>query len=338
MHLGPLCSADPNFDTLRPGRGTGMDLLSRVLSGFRVQSPLIALISASDPVSIDMMGGHGFPFHYVISGSMEVELEGRREQVTAGDLVMFPNWPKYILHVEGGSEVHSIMDYVRDRDLPVYTPETGLDVPLQFEFGQRPFKVRILCGYCYLDANDTSFLTASLPKMIRAGLRNSPMQASLDALWDLALRELVHVRPGFSAVSARGLELLIVQALRIWFQDEDQALGWTSGLRHPNVRKALQAMHEEPGRPWTMAQLADVAGQSRSAFAVAFKETMDETPFSHLRRLRIYLASNWLKNGRKSLAEIAEALGYGSAHSFARAFHDEMGQSAAAYRRSQRRL
>jgi transcriptional regulator GlxA family with amidase domain len=54
--------------------------------------------------------------------------------------------------------------------------------------------------------------------------------------------------------------------------------GLLSGLSHPRLRNALVAMHEAPAQEWTLDELAQVAGMTRSEFATTFRETVGVTP------------------------------------------------------------
>lgn len=281
-----------------------------------------------------MMQGIGLPFYYLIAGEMEVEVEGGRQLLRPGDIAIFPGWPKHILHLDGGDDhPRSIMDFVTERDLPVWSPEEGLNVPLSIRIGQPPFSTSFLSGNFFVDQEEAAFLNSSLPRFICLALKDGSTRASAKALLDMVLIELNHTKPGFAATAARGLELLVVQALRTWLLEAEQAPLWVRGIQSPPIRRTLQAIHADPGRAWSLPELAEIAGQSRSTFAGAFRQTMGETPFAHLRRLRIHIAATRLRSGRKSVAAIAAELGYSDRHALGRAFQQEMGLSAAAYRR-----
>ena len=76
---------------------------------------------------------------------------------------------------------------------------------------------------------------------------------------------------------------------------------------------------------------------SRSGFAARFSELLGESPAQYLTRWRLQLASQRLRDGDDSLAEIAAAVGYASEAAFSRAFKREVGKAPAQFRRETRR-
>ena len=97
---------------------------------------------------------------------------------------------------------------------------------------------------------------------------------------------------------------------------------------------AISAMHDDPGKAWTLQQLAVRVGMSRSAFAERFKATVGATPMEYLTRWRMLRAGDRLRNSQDSLAQIAGSLGYESESAFGKAFRRTMGRSPRRYSRS----
>ena len=93
------------------------------------------------------------------------------------------------------------------------------------------------------------------------------------------------------------------------------------------------AMHGEPGRAWTLGELAEHAGMSRSAFAAGFQSQVNQTPMQYLTEWRMHKARAMLESSRRSMGDIAEACGYQSESSFSKAFKKQFGSSPGAFRR-----
>ena len=63
---------------------------------------------------------------------------------------------------------------------------------------------------------------------------------------------------------------------------------WRSRIR---VGAAIQAIHADPARVWTVEALAEVAGVSRSTLALHFKRKAGIAPLEYLLRWRMQLAA-----------------------------------------------
>jgi AraC-like DNA-binding protein len=72
--------------------------------------------------------------------------------------------------------------------------------------------------------------------------------------------------------------------------------GWTAALSHPVTTAALQAMHRDPARPWTVATLAAAAGLSRAPFARRFTALLGQPPLTYLTWWRMTIAARLLRH------------------------------------------
>lgn len=135
---------------------------------------------------------------------------------------------------------------------------------------------------------------------------------------------------GRQAVLDRLFEVVLIQLLRHMMEAGSTHVGLLAGLSHPQLRRAIVAIHETPERSWLVEELAEVAGMSRSVFSNLFHEKVGEAPASYLQRWRIGLVQKWLKQGL-SLRLIAEEAGYGSESSLSRAFKSQCGLSPRAW-------
>jgi AraC-like DNA-binding protein len=85
-------------------------------------------------------------------------------------------------------------------------------------------------------------------------------------------------------------------------------------------------MHEKPRRSWTLDDLADTAGMSRTRFATHFRAVVGRTPIDYLTRWRMTLARQLLAKG-KSVKSVAAQVGYENAAAFSRVFARITGDS-----------
>jgi transcriptional regulator GlxA family with amidase domain len=102
------------------------------------------------------------------------------------------------------------------------------------------------------------------------------------------------------------------------------------------IARSLSAMHADPARRWTVAELARIAGLSRAAFARRFRRAIGVAPLHHLTDLRMRFAADRLTSTVDKLAAIAALVGYASEFAFAKAFKRAFGISPGTFRNAQR--
>jgi AraC family transcriptional regulator, alkane utilization regulator len=91
-------------------------------------------------------------------------------------------------------------------------------------------------------------------------------------------------------------------------------------------------LHDRPGHPWTLDELAREAASSRSSVAKRFTELVGQPPMQYLAQWRMQVAANRLTGSTAKLAAIAAEVGYESEAAFSRAFKRETGLSPGAWR------
>jgi transcriptional regulator GlxA family with amidase domain len=99
--------------------------------------------------------------------------------------------------------------------------------------------------------------------------------------------------PGKELIIQRLLKTLLIEALRWDFMGNNAAsAGLLNGLRDPAMARVLPAIHEDVRARWTVADLAGIAGMSRSGFAARFNKVMGCAPIEYLARWRIAIAKH----------------------------------------------
>lgn len=151
-----------------------------------------------------------------------------------------------------------------------------------------------------------------------------PLERTLDSTLMLLEQEAFAPRCGAQAVIDRACEILLIQALRHLVAGQSMQTGVLGGLSDPRLSRALTAIHENPAHPWTLADLAQVAGMSRTAFAMGFHHRVGRTVGEYLGWWRASLAKRLLEQGQ-SLKMVAGAVGYESAPALARQMRRTLG-------------
>ena len=196
--------------------------------------------------------------------------------------------------------------------------------------------IDMVCGAVRLDHPVARKLLAVLPRILTLDPATSPTQLEwLRSTLRLMALEAEGLRPGGETMITRLSDVLVVQALRAWLESDPAAQsGWLGALRDPQIGRAISLIHRQPGRPWTVASLADQIPMSRSAFAARFTELVGEPAMSYVTRWRMHLAAAALRGEGATVAALAERFGYRSEAAFARAFKRVIGSPPGAVRRA----
>ena len=116
-------------------------------------------------------------------------------------------------------------------------------------------------------------------------------------------------------------DIIVIQAIRHWIETSpDASSGWLGALKDPKIGKALAVIHAHPEEAWTVDQLAQQAGMSRSGFSARFTQVIGTSVKQYLTEWRMNLARVKIMQSPISLVELAEELGYKSEAAFSRAY------------------
>ncbi|MFZ4842989.1 helix-turn-helix domain-containing protein [Mycetocola saprophilus] len=130
---------------------------------------------------------------------------------------------------------------------------------------------------------------------------------------------------------------MIVSALvRQWVELGCAPERWLHRVADPYISRALDALHAEPGRTWSVQDLARVAAMSRSSFAERFHTLVGQTPASYLTGVRMEAGMDLLARQGLSVSDTARRLGYESEAGFSRAFRRHTGSAPAVWRERRR--
>ncbi|MEU4425037.1 AraC family transcriptional regulator [Actinoplanes sp. NPDC024001] len=189
----------------------------------------------------------------------------------------------------------------------------------------------LLCGAYHWDLTRPHPLLRELPEVIHLPAAPGRYPALRSAI-DLLGQELETDGAGVPAL----VDLLLLYILRAWFDDrarDGDPRGWALALHDPVIRPALDAIHREPARAWTVAELAGRGRLSRATFARRFTDAVGRPPMAYLTWWRMTTAARHLIDSDDSLSAVAARAGYSSEFAFARAFKREFGASPGRYRR-----
>ena len=257
-------------------------------------------------------------FCAVLEGGCRLAVDGHRPlTLEAGDFVLLPATPGFTM--SGFAPAKPVLID------PKVTPAPSGEVRHGTR-GGRP-DVRLLGGYFVFGSPDAGLLLSLLPSVVHVrGVER------LAVLVRLVGEEASARRTGRDLVLARLVEVLLIEALRATPGDDAPA-GLLRGLADGRLAPAIQQMHGQVARAWTVAQLARTAALSRSAFFERFTRTVGVPPMEYLLGWRMAVAKDLLRRDDLGVAEVARRVGYGSASTFSTAFSRHVGQAPSRYAR-----
>jgi len=274
------------------------------------------------------VAGHVIVYHFLTEGRAYAKLpDGRREELTAGDIVIFPHGDAHFLG-NGWPEkpVDSFATFAK-------TLSGGLRL---MRFGGGGEITKFVCGFMACQARLSEIFLAGLPPLLKVHVTNEPSgQWIADSIrFSVGADESDE---GSALVHAKLSEVLFVETLRRYITSlpADQ-IGWLAGARDPAIGKALAMLHKDPAHAWTLSDLSRAVGLSRTRLAERFRHFLGESPMAYLGQWRLKMAAEILQSSEDSVAQVAEAVGYGSEASFNRAFKREFACPPAQFRRAKR--
>jgi AraC-like DNA-binding protein len=293
-----------------------VDLLQEHLIRARAAGGVFARSAANPPWGL-RLSGIQLAVHAVVQGQVWLWTEAGEEAVPLrpGDLAFVRGGTDHFVAHEPGAVCVSPDEFRR------------LHAAGDVELGAQA--AVFLCGAYQFAGDVGAGLVDALPPVLA-------FPASVDdpihGVVTMLSREMAHPQPGQQTVLDRLLDLLVVLGLRTGLARSANAPAWFRAAADERLSQALQAIHENADRPWTVEDLARVALMSRASFARVFKQTLGQTPMQYLSDWRMTLARDLLLTDGLSLAQIAERVGYSSQYAFATAFRRHHGEPPGRWR------
>lgn len=301
-----------------------LDVLTDVLNSLRLRSSLFSRTELSPPWGMHFTPQSLAVFHVLDRGNgwLKLDDESAFYPLVAGDVVVLPHGDQHSLVNDPASTLVNVPLY--------YDGEHDCE---SARYGENPTHV-VLCGTFHFENPNIHPLLSLLPKVIRV----SPEQSgSLTTILAMIASESTSTRPGSETILRRLTDILFVQILRSWIENQTEpSSGWLGALRDPQISQALGLIHRHIGRAWTVNELAKSVAMSRTAFSTRFTNLVGEPPVHYLTHWRIRCASLLLSDSDLVLKDIAQRTGYGSEIAFNKAFKREMGVAPGQYRRNSR--
>jgi AraC-like DNA-binding protein len=268
-------------------------------------------------------------YHVVTGGSCWAAVVGsdaRAIRLEAGDVVAFPQGDAHILSSAPGMRGDPGPD-------PSLVPGEVAQLPVMLNIdGGGSERTHLVCGFLGCDSRPFNPLIEALPPILHIPSSDTAHSSWLKEFTRFAVMEANQKRMGGSGILSKLGELMFAELVRRYVESlPAESLGWLGGLRDRYIGRALNLMHAEPTRAWTLQELAREAGLSRSSFAERFTGYVGIPPMQYLQKWRLQIAASRLVDGA-SIASIAADVGYESEAAFSRAFKRVIGESPADWR------
>ena len=310
-----------------------MDWLSRLFEMMPVRGQLDLRCSYGAPWRIDQGPGAAgeIPYHAILAGSAVLDdpSGGRPLQLKAGDILLLPGNPRHVLH--DGSGVPSLP--AKDRTSFNFTISENAGT------GER---LDMLCGYFVVAPPHDRLLRNYLPPRLVVNIGNNKVEtfgsqaaAQLAGLVSLMRGEAADDHLGGRAMLNALSTAMFTLALRRAIETDTAPTGLLALAGFPRLAPALEALFNEPARPWSLPELARLCNMSRTTLVRQFQEKLGRSASELLTDIRMAVATNELKKPSMSIGAVAEAVGYQSEAAFRRAFKRHMGVTPAQWRKTQ---
>jgi len=293
-----------------------MDALTDVVQLLRPKTALMGSMAAFGDWGVQVPPQPGPMLYFVMDGeTLFRAAESETTKLEAGDFVLSGNPVADSFFSRPGQDI-----VLSDEE---FKARHSVDGEIVVGNARRGSPMRVTGGCILCDPTNADLLSELLPRLvhIRAG---EGIGARFGNLISYIHEEADNSRVGSDLILSRLLEVLLIETLR----REATKLphpGILRGLSDPQLARAISDIHSDVRRGWTIADLAQRAGMSRSAFARRFSEAVGLAPVEYLLRWRMAIAKDALRYSRGTLEEIAEKVGYRSASAFSTAFSQKVG-------------
>jgi AraC-like DNA-binding protein len=245
--------------------------------------------------------------------------------MTEGDFVVVTRGEPHVFYSDRGAKPLPILDLDRQ----------PLQIGVVRHGGDGPPLSTMICGNFTVSRPLRGSVLELLPPVLL--LKPAADGDWLESILQRMVRESALERPGQHVALSRLTEVLFVEVLRSWIKSlRPGEGGWLGAMADPHIGPALQLIHEQPDRPWTLRDLGHRVGLGRSAFSARFTKLVGQSMHRYLIARRMAEAAFLLESSDEGIARIATRVGYETAAAFSKLFHRHHGLSPGRYRAARR--
>jgi AraC-like DNA-binding protein len=258
------------------------DPLGRALQRLRMDGAFYCHSELTEPwgFSLPAMPGYIW-FHVVLEGRMQLDAGAEEPlEIGAGELALVPHGEGHDLRSGAGVRTPGILTLPRE--------ELGERFEV-LRHGGDGAPTTLVCGAVRLEHPSSRDLVRALPRTIVVDSR-ARQREWIRATIGMLAAEAGRSRPGMEAVVTRIADVIVIQAIREWIEN-DPAARFTDLVGEPVIRyltrwRMLVALEALEAGETTVAAQADALGyRSEAAFSRAFKRVLGVSPGAARRRV-----------------------------------------------------
>lgn len=293
------------------------DVLGEALNSLRMSECVYHQSTLTAPWGL-LVSKSGLKFHFIVAGKCWLQIDNEPDRrLETGDFVMIPQGRSYRLASALSARTMDYSEFACERISRRYA--------VFRKKGNGPV-TEIIGGELRLRHPAGEHLVSHLPPIIHMRAASTHAPEWLHGTIQFIAAESRELRSCSEAITTRLADIVVIQAIRFWIeQNPSRPSGWFAALKDNQISRALDLVHREPGKKWTISRMADAVAMSRSAFAARFSQLVGEPVMQYVTRWRMHLAQDHLRTSAKTMEEIADLLGYQSGAAFSRAFKRSCG-------------
>ncbi|NKJ49022.1 hypothetical protein CIC12_20240 [Burkholderia sp. SG-MS1] len=261
-------------------------------------------------------------------------------ELQPGDSILVLHGAKFRIASSVDADCVELFDYWEEHELPKLLPGAKQTAPIAgLKLGDEPRQGRLLSlAFLLQDAGGNALLSA-LPDVILLRGSARGFFPWIGSMLEFLANEQTSATPGYVATATHLAELIFTSFIRAHALSlPSDSVGWLRGIADKRIRHALALIHSNAGFPWTTEALAGEAGMSRHTFGRRFAKLVGQSPIEYLIDCRMQLAAEKVMEGRLSIAQIAEVVGYESERAFREVFKKRFGLPPLRYAKVQAQL
>lgn len=208
------------------------------------------------------------------------------------------------------------------------------------KMGSGEVRARFAAGPLIFDSGVGGPLRSALPQVVAlcAGPGGIAHDAAL-VRGVVSLLALVRASnsAGAGAITNQLVTVLVTEAMRSYLAlPQTSQEVWAGALFDEHLGPMLSLLHSTPARPWTLQEMANESGLSRTVFAERFLKVVGVPPAAYVRNFRLDMARDILRSSDADVRSIARRVGYSSEAAFCNVFKKTVGLTPSEFRERSR--